>query len=49
MAAGATGKLLFLPLRLALTGEAHGPELPRIVYVLGRERAISLLSPTFSV
>jgi nondiscriminating glutamyl-tRNA synthetase len=48
-AAGAKGKQLFLPLRLALTGEAHGPELPRIVYVLGRERAISLLSPTFSV
>jgi len=48
-AAGARGKQLFLPLRLALTGEEHGPELPRVVYVLGRERAMSLLSPTFSV
>jgi nondiscriminating glutamyl-tRNA synthetase len=48
-AAGARGKQLFLPLRLALTGEEHGPELPRIVYVLGRERARSLLSPEFSV
>jgi glutamyl-tRNA synthetase len=48
-AAGARGKQLFLPLRLALTGEEHGPELPRIVYVLGRERATSLLAPDVCV
>jgi glutamyl-tRNA synthetase len=43
--AGARGKSLFLPVRLALTGEEHGPELARIAAVLGRERSLELLSP----
>ncbi|HEX2091565.1 MAG TPA: glutamate--tRNA ligase [Longimicrobiaceae bacterium] len=42
---GAKGRALFLPVRLALTGEEHGPELPRIAGVLGRERTLALLDP----
>jgi nondiscriminating glutamyl-tRNA synthetase len=41
--AGAKGRALFLPLRLALTGEEHGPELAKVVRVLGRERTLALL------
>jgi nondiscriminating glutamyl-tRNA synthetase len=42
-AAGARGKTLFMPLRLALTGDEHGPELARVVYLLGRERVLERL------
>jgi nondiscriminating glutamyl-tRNA synthetase len=41
--AGARGKALFGPLRLALTGEEHGPELWRVAYLLGRGRTLRLL------
>lgn len=34
------GKTLFMPLRLALTGEKHGPELAPIVELLGKEELI---------
>ncbi len=36
---GAQGKALFLPLRAALTGQVHGPEMPRILPLIGYERA----------
>lgn len=36
---GAKGKGLFQPLRVALTGELHGPELEKILLVMGPERA----------
>lgn len=36
---GAKGKALFQPLRLALTGEQHGPELKALLPLIGRERA----------
>ena len=36
---GAKGKGLFQPLRVALTGELHGPELEKILIVMGPERA----------
>jgi nondiscriminating glutamyl-tRNA synthetase len=32
---GARGKLLFMPLRIALTGRRYGPELPALAAVLG--------------
>jgi glutamyl-tRNA synthetase len=38
-ATGAKGKALFQPLRLALTGEAHGPELKHLLPLIGRDRA----------
>jgi glutamyl-tRNA synthetase len=36
---GRMGKGLFQPLRLALTGEPHGPELAELLPLIGRERA----------
>lgn len=38
-ATGRKGKELFMPLRLALTGQEHGPELKVLFAMLGRERA----------
>lgn len=34
---GVKGKDLFMPIRAALTGKIHGPELPKIISVLGKE------------
>jgi glutamyl-tRNA synthetase len=42
-ATGAKGKALFQPLRLALTGEAHGPELKHLLPLIGRDRALARL------
>lgn len=42
-ATGRKGKDLFLPLRLALTGLDHGPELARLLPLIGRERALERL------
>lgn len=33
-----SGKKLFMPLRIALTGEQHGPELAQIASLLGKEK-----------
>ncbi len=38
-ATGRKGKALFMPLRLALTGEEHGPELHDMLPLIGPERA----------
>ena len=43
-ATGRKGKELFLPLRLALTGLDHGPELARLLPLIGRERALERLA-----
>jgi glutamyl-tRNA synthetase len=43
-ATGAKGKDLFHPLRLALTGRADGPELKRLLPLIGRARAAARLS-----
>lgn len=38
---GRKGKGLFMPLRLALTGQAHGPELADLLVLMGPEKAQS--------
>ena len=40
-ATGRKGKTLFMPLRLALTGQAHGPELADLLVLIGPERTKS--------
>ena len=42
-ATGAKGKDLFSPLRLALTGREHGPELKHLLPLIGRDRAVARL------
>jgi glutamyl-tRNA synthetase len=41
---GRKGKSLFMPLRLALTGEEHGPELKALLPLMGRARAAQRLA-----
>lgn len=42
-AAGVKGKALFMPLRLALTGLEHGPELAALLPLIGRDKALKRL------
>lgn len=47
---GVKGKSLWMPIRIALTGQMHGPELPRIVEIFGKDKvqerlAVGLLKP----
>ncbi|AVX05037.1 glutamate--tRNA ligase [Maritalea myrionectae] len=41
---GRKGKQLFMPLRLALTGQSHGPELKTLLPLLGRTACLDRLS-----
>ncbi len=38
---GHKGKNLFMPIRVVTTGQAHGPELPDSIALLGREKTIA--------
>ncbi|MBG9981327.1 glutamate--tRNA ligase [Facklamia sp. DSM 111018] len=40
-ATGIKGKKLFMPIRIAVSGQMHGPELPEMIEVLGRDKAIN--------
>ncbi|WP_239805013.1 glutamate--tRNA ligase [Croceicoccus hydrothermalis] len=42
-ATGRKGKALFLPLRLALTGRGHGPDMAALLPLIGQERALDRL------
>ena len=37
---GIKGKNLFMPIRIAVSGEMHAPELPDTIFLLGREKSI---------
>ena len=43
-ASGRKGKPLFMPLRLALTGREHGPEMATLLPLIGRDEALKRLS-----
>ena len=42
--AGLSGRNLYMPLRIALTGKNRGPELDRILVCFGKERALQRIS-----
>lgn len=42
-ATGHKGKQLFMPIRVAVTGQTHGPDLAQTLFLLGRERVVSRL------
>jgi glutamyl-tRNA synthetase len=42
-ATGRKGKALFLPLRQALTGRDHGPDMGALLPLIGQERAVKRL------
>lgn len=41
---GAKGKMLYMPIRVKVTGEMHGPELPDTIYLLGKDTVLERLS-----
>lgn len=41
---GAKGKMLYMPIRIKVSGVMHGPELPNTIYLLGKEKVIERLS-----
>ncbi len=41
---GAKGKMLFMPLRIATTASMHGPDLPQVLSILGKEIVIERLN-----
>ncbi|WP_456279526.1 glutamate--tRNA ligase [Bacillus sp. AK128] len=38
---GQKGKNLFMPIRVATTGQTHGPDLPKAIALLGKEKVIA--------
>jgi glutamyl-tRNA synthetase len=40
----AKGKMLYMPIRIKVTGFMHGPELPNTIYLLGKEKVLDRLS-----
>ena len=45
---GVMGKDLWVPIRIALTGKSHGPELPYIAEILGKEKCERFIKNTLS-
>ncbi len=41
--ANVKGKMLYMPLRIATSGQMHGPELPDTIYLLGKEKVLKRL------
>ncbi len=42
--AGSKGKMLFMPLRIATTASMHGPDLPQVLALLGKETVVDRLN-----
>ncbi len=40
---GRNGRALFMPLRMALTGQSHGPEMQHLLYHIGYDEAVARL------
>ena len=49
MTLGVSGKKLFMPMRVALTGRVHGPEMASIAELLGKKKMQHRLSRAFKV
>ncbi|MFE7820993.1 glutamate--tRNA ligase [Priestia megaterium] len=47
-ATGQKGKKLYMPIRVATTGETHGPELPKAISLLGKETVLARLESIYS-
>lgn len=46
---GAKGKALFMPIRIATTGEIHGPSLPVSLSLLGKEKTLNRIDQILKV
>lgn len=41
---GAKGKMLYMPIRIKVSGQMHGPELPNTIHLLGKDTILERLS-----
>lgn len=41
---GSKGKMLYMPIRIKVSGEMHGPELPNTIHLIGKDVVLSRLS-----
>ena len=41
---GAKGKMLYMPIRIKVTGQMHGPELPNTLYLLVKDIVLKILN-----
>lgn len=41
------GKKVFMPLRVVLTGKMHGPDLDKVIALIGKEKILSRITSTF--
>jgi nondiscriminating glutamyl-tRNA synthetase len=46
---GIKGKNLFMPIRIGLTGRKHGPDIPAIAEIFGKDKCISRLRETLDI
>jgi nondiscriminating glutamyl-tRNA synthetase len=42
------GKKVYMPVRVAITGQVHGPDLIRLIVLLGRERVLARMAGTLA-
>jgi nondiscriminating glutamyl-tRNA synthetase len=42
------GKFLYMPIRASITGKVHGPDLPKIISILGGKECIERINQTLS-
>ena len=47
-ATGHKGKKLFMPVRVAITGQTHGPDLPKAIALIGKETILTRLTQLVS-
>ncbi len=40
---GNKGKMLFMPIRIAISGKMHGPEIPNIITIFGKDNIINII------
>ncbi len=40
---GSKGKLLYMPIRIKVSGAMHGPELPNTIYLIGKDKVLERL------
>jgi len=43
---GVKGKVLFMPVRVAITGQVHGPDIAKVIEILGNENTVKRIEYT---
>jgi nondiscriminating glutamyl-tRNA synthetase len=46
---GVKGAELWKPIRIALTGETSGPELPNVIDIFGKEKVLNFIRQTLTI